>query len=85
MNLFELLGRPVPNVASDSGTRVSASPETYDDAGVPPSVADVGTAITRAAETYDDSMVIESVAERGTLVTRSNMETYDDDSVLPLT
>jgi hypothetical protein len=78
------LGRPVANVASASGILVSASPNTYDDAGVLPPLADVGTAITRAVETYDDSSVFKSVTEHGTLVTRSNTETYDDDSVLPL-
>ena len=58
-NLFELLGRPVAAVASDSGARVTASPETYDDAGLLPWIADCGTLETRAAvETYDDDSVL---------------------------
>ena len=62
VNLFELLGRPVEAAASDRGTLVTASPETYDDAGVLPSIEDCGTLITRSnLETYDDDSVLPSM------------------------
>ena len=58
-NLFELLGRPVAAAASDPGIRLTASPETYDDAGLLPAIADGGTLITRSNhETYDDDSVL---------------------------
>lgn len=83
-NLYELLGRPVATAASDRGTVVTDSRETYDDAGLLPSTSDCGTTLTTAAETYASDSVLSSVAELGTVFTRSNWETYDDDSLLPL-
>ena len=84
-SLFELLGQPVAAAPSDLGTRFTASPETYDDAGVLPSVADCGTLVTATpTETYDDDAgVLASLAECGTMITRA-VETYDDHSVLTL-
>ena len=74
-NLFELLGRPVEAVASNRGTLITDSPETYDDAGVLPTIADSGGMITKAVETHDDDSMLPAIENCGTLITRSNLET----------
>lgn len=56
-NLFELLGRPVALDVGDSSTRLTASPETYDDDGFLPGLGDINTMTTRAHETYDEDTV----------------------------
>ena len=76
-NLFELLGRPVAAAGSDSGTQYTASPETFDDAGLLPSIADCGTLHTRdAMETYDDDSMLPSVADYGTVNSRADWATF---------
>ena len=84
-NLYELLGRPVPDAAPDSGTYMTATPETFDDDSQMPSITDYGTIITKAGmETFDDDSQMPSITDCGTVHTRSSLETYDDDSHLPL-
>ena len=84
INLFELLGRPVETVSSGGGTPVTGSADACGDRGVQPSIEDSGTGVTRMAETRDEhDVMLALIEDSGTRVTRSNLETYDDDSVLP--
>ncbi|MDE0269297.1 MAG: hypothetical protein OXI96_09770 [Acidimicrobiaceae bacterium] len=81
-NLFELLGRPVEAVVSDSGTSLTfISAETYDDDSLLPTIEDCGTMVTRAAETYDDDSLLPTIEDCGTMFMGSDWETHDNDSV----
>lgn len=85
-SLFDLLGRPVEGISSDSGTSQTFAPsETYDDDGLLPSMATVGTSVTKVdAETVDDDGLLPSIADFGTSITGVGPETHDDDGLLPL-